>query len=385
MRYDIFVTVWGQNFTEKFVKHSVPSQLFPGNLPALSSKSDIIYHIYTDRESKIIFDSIIPELIKYVEVKFHYFEDINYKGANLKEVVSNSDLKTVKHNVQRLTSHHMLANKNVIAAILLDSDFILADGCFAKVHELREKGYHAVMTSLARLNENSVSSVLTDLLQNPIKSRDLVKLCLAHMHPIYFGYFMGSDFNSEYPVQLNWPVVASNDDLTGFIVRCIFPHPLLIIPDGHRGSAARKYFSTMDYDFVFRAVADNKKIYLSQSSEEILISKLTRETYAPANNSYLKVTIDRMANFILYNSNRRHSFFLDKSIQFLYEKGGNWNEVNNETQKFMKNVKKTIEHKINISMVPNPKSLVQLKSYLGSIEDFNSPQILDRMNRWMTD
>ena len=385
MRYDIFVTVWGQKFTEKFVKYSVPSQLFPGNLPALSSKSDIIYHIYTDRESKIIFDPIIPELIKYVEVKFHYFENINYKNANLKEVVSNSDLKTVKHNVQRLTSHHMLTNENVIAAILLDSDFILADGCFAKVHELREKGYHAVMTSLARLNENSVSLVLTDLLQNPIKSKDLVKLCLVHMHPIYFGYFMGSDFNSEYPVQLNWPVVESNDGLTGFIVRCIFPHPLLIIPDGNRGSAARKYFSTMDYDFVFRAVADNKKIYLSQSSEEILISKLTSETYAPANNSYHKVTIDRMANFILYNSNRRHGFFLDKSIQFLCEKGGNWNEVNKEARKFMKNVEKTIEHKINISMVPDPKSLVQLKSYLGSIEDFNSPQILDRMNRWMTD
>ena len=385
MRYDIFVTVWGQNFTEKFVKHSVPSQLFPGNLPALSSKADIMYHIYTDRESKKIFDPIMPELIKYVEVKFHYFENINYKNANLKEVVSNSDLKTVKHNVQRLTSHHMLTNKSVIAAILLDSDFILADGCFAKVHELREKGYHAVMTSLARLNENSVSSVLTDLLQNPIKSKDLVKLCLVHMHPIYFGYFMGSDFNSEYPVQLNWPVMESNVGLTGFIVRCIFPHPLLIIPDGKRGSAARKYFSTMDYDFVFRAVADNKKIYLSQSSEEILISKLTSETYAPANNSYHKVTIDRMANFILYNSNRRHNFFLDKSIQFLCEKGGNWNEVNKEAQKFMKNVEKTIEHKIKISMVPDPKSLVQLKSYLGSIEDFNSPQILDRMNRWMTD
>ena len=92
-----------------------------------------------------------------------------------------------------------------------------------------------------------------------------------------------------------------------------------------------------------------------------------------------------MANFILYNSNRRHGFFLDKSIQFLCEKGGNWNEVNREAQKFMKNVEKTIEHKINISMVPDPKSLVQLKSYLGSIEDFNSPQILDRMNRWMTD
>ena len=80
MRYEIFVTVWGQKFTEKFVKYSVPSQFFPGNLPALSSKSDIIYHIYTDRESKIIFDPIIPELIKYVEVKFHYFENINYKN-----------------------------------------------------------------------------------------------------------------------------------------------------------------------------------------------------------------------------------------------------------------------------------------------------------------
>ncbi|MAV88019.1 MAG: hypothetical protein CMM67_07205 [Rhodospirillaceae bacterium] len=388
MRYDIFVTVWGQTFTEKFIRYSVKSQLFPGNLPALSLKSDINYHIYTDKESKIIFDPIIKELNKYVQVKFHYFEDIMYKGANLKEVVLNSDVQTVKHNVQRLTSQHMLSDKNVIAAILLDSDFILADGCLTRMHELREKGYHAVITSLTRLNEDSVSSLLTDFLQNPIESADLVKMCLDHMHPIYSGYFMGSDSNSEYPVQLNWPVVTTNigkTNLVGFIVRCIFPHPLLVIPDKNKGSAARKYFSTMDYDYVFRAIGDNNKIYLSQSSEEILISKLTKETYAPANNEYHKVTIDRMANFILYNSNRRHSFFLNKPIYFLCEKDGNWDEINKKAQKFIENVEKTIECKINISRASDPKSLIQLKSYLGSIEDFNSPQILDRMNRWMTD
>ena len=78
-------------------------------------------------------------------------------------------------------------------------------------------------------------------------------------------------------------------------------------------------------------------------------------------------------------------FFLNKPIYFLCEKDGNWDEINKKAQKFIENVEKTIECKINISRASDPKSLIQLKSYLGSIEDFNSPQILDRMNRWMTD
>ena len=56
MRYDVFVTVWGQDFVKKFTEISLASQLTPGNIPALASESEIHYHIYTDRHSRKYFD-----------------------------------------------------------------------------------------------------------------------------------------------------------------------------------------------------------------------------------------------------------------------------------------------------------------------------------------
>ena len=39
MRYDVFVTVWGKDFVEKFVEFSLGSQLAAGNLPALAEQA----------------------------------------------------------------------------------------------------------------------------------------------------------------------------------------------------------------------------------------------------------------------------------------------------------------------------------------------------------
>ena len=73
MRYDVFVTVWGQSFVRKFIDLSLVSQLALGNLPALTKNADVYYHIYTDKESRKFFKSNLLELSRYAKIQFYYF------------------------------------------------------------------------------------------------------------------------------------------------------------------------------------------------------------------------------------------------------------------------------------------------------------------------
>ena len=153
MRYDVFVTVWGQTFVRKFVNLSLVSQLAKGNLPALANNADVFYHIYTDKASREYFEPKLLELSKHVKVQFYYFDEIPFGSGSLEQAISNSDVTTIKHNVQRITANLMLSGLKDSAAVLLDSDFIIADGSLDRMHRLRKKGKRAVMTALLRLNE----------------------------------------------------------------------------------------------------------------------------------------------------------------------------------------------------------------------------------------
>ena len=138
IRYEIYVTVWGERFVKKFLSFALKSQLAPGNLPMLSANSSVLYRIYTDKGSREFFEPEISKLQAILEVEFIYFEDIQFSGSTLAQAVLNSDSKLIKHNVQRQTAHHhidrAIKNKDT-AVILLDSDFIFSNGSFLHLHQ----------------------------------------------------------------------------------------------------------------------------------------------------------------------------------------------------------------------------------------------------------
>jgi hypothetical protein len=378
MRYDVFVTVWGQDFVNKFTEFSLASQLTSGNLPALAEQAEIHYHIYTDRESQELFEPSLAALANIAEPHFHFYDEIAYGGGTLDQAIANSDPTTVKHNVQRLTAQHMLSDLSESAAVLLDSDFIIADGSFARMHDLRVQGKRAIATSLMRLNENTAVPVLREHISEHLSPRALVGLCLEHMHPIFAGYFADAKQSTSYPSQLNWRVGSS-----GVIAHGLFPHPLMVIPDHASGEGGNKYFSTMDYDYALRAVSDDSAIHLSPSSDEILICKMTPDTYLTEKDQGSALTIDRMAHFILNNTNIRHRIFLDQSVQFVAEEAGDWEIVTNDAGRFIEASYKAVELAVNQLSTKDSLTLVHLKSFLGPIEDFMSPQLQSRMQGWL--
>jgi hypothetical protein len=385
VRYDFFVTVWGQPFVRKFIDLSLFSQLSPGNLPKIAKSAEIHYHIYTDKASRELFGSSLLELSKYAEIKFYYFDEIPFDGGNLDQAISNSDVKTVKHNVQRITANHMLSDLKDSAAVLMDSDFIVADGSLARMHGLRQKGKRAVMVPLLRLNETTASPILYENMTFYLTARNLVKLCFNHMHPILDAFFMGSKCSTSYPSQLNWWVGKSRQTSSarvGIVTQCLFPHPLMIEPDLLARDSGVKYFSTMDYDYALRVVADDNAIHLSKDSDEILICKISPEEYRANNENSEPLSRERMAQFILNNTNIRHRFFLDQLVYFVADRDGDWDMVSRDAAYFIEETYKTVDAMISQLSITDPMTMVYLKSFLGPIENFISPQVQSRMKKF---
>jgi hypothetical protein len=359
VRYDVFVTVWGQSFVRKFIDLSLVSQLALGNLPALAKNADVYYHIYTDKESRKFFKSNLLELSRYAKIQFYYFDEIAYGSGNLQQAILNSDITTIKHNVQRITANHMLSGLKDSAAILMDSDFIIADGSLDRMHGLRLKGKRAVMATLLRLNETTASPVLHQDFAFYLEARNLVKLCIKYMHPIFAAYFMDSQHATNYPSQLNWWVGDSKKDLNaraGVITQCLFPHPLMVEPDLLASNSGAKYFSTMDYDYALRVVANDDDIYLSRNSDEILI---------------------------LNNTNIRHRLFLDQLVYFVADCDGDWDAVSGDANQFIENTYKMLDGMVSSLSIADPITTVYLKSFLGPIENFISPQVQSRIKDFL--
>lgn len=384
MRYDFFVTVWGRHFVRKFIDLSLFSQLAGGNIPALADDAEIHYHIYTDRISRSFFESSLLELSKYAEIKFYYFDEIPYLYGTLDQAILNSNSEVIKHNVQRVTSNHMLSGLKESAAVLLDSDFIMTDGSLSRMHALRKEGYQAVMVPLLRLNETSAKSVLYENQDIYLIARNLVKLCLEHMHPILTKYFVGSEYSTSYPSQLNWWVDKSPNEpniKSGIITQCLFPHPFMVEPDLLANNGSSRYFSTMDYDYALRAVSNDNAIHLSKNSDDILICKISPEKYRPKGDTTDPLSKERMAQFILNNSNIRHRFFLNQLVYYFVETEGDWKSASLVATQFVEDSYEIVDKIINQTNMSDPKTLVYLKSFLGPIENFISPQVQSRLKK----
>ena len=382
MRVDIYVTVWGAAYVEKFLTYSLASQLAPGNIPALAGADvSFVYHIYTDRDSEPHFHPGIEALARHAEIRFRFYEDIPYKGATLADAMANSPPASVKHNVQRLTSLRFVAEaarEKSDAVLLLDSDFIFSDGSWPALIAARRAGAEAVCAMFLRLDEGIAAPLLKDRIAQGMGPREIVAVGLAALHPIARSMFVDADPFASYPSQLNW-WVGPPDAQAGLVTHCFFPHPLLVVPrDGVR------YASTMDYEFALRAASDDSAIRLIRTSDELLVCKMTPSSYLADRPMGSGANLADIARFTVSNTNIRHRLFMDQPIRFVA--GGSdevWREAEIQSAHYVEAIYKAAELILGHANT-DARSLVFLKSFLGPIEDFASPQTAARLKGWMS-
>ena len=383
MRYEFFVTVWGEPFVRKFLDYSIAGQLSVGNLPALSADAEITFHIFTDRLSEPYFYPGIKAFEADVELQWHYFEDIEFRHGTLDDAVRQSDPTVVKHNVQRITSQQVLASAAQIgaAAVLLDSDFIFADGAFARMHALRKSGKKGLAAMFLRLEEDSAGPRLRENTSGAargwdgLSARKLVRIGLDRPHHVTSAFFVDAAKFTGYPTQLNWRVSDR-----GFVTHCFFPHPIMVMPSLSNAN----YFSTMDYECSLRCVDNDDDLHLARSSDEFLVCKMSPARYladAPRDGA---PAIDAVARFALNNTNLRHSYFMKQPLRYVAAADdAAFAAAEGESSAFVEAVYKAVELGLGQASADNAQALVFMKSFLGPIENFMSPQVYSRLKDWL--
>lgn len=73
MRFHLLSVFWGDEFTDRFARVALRSLLAPGNLPALASAHQVVYHIHTTAaDAKRLSDNpVFKEVGRYVEYRVH--------------------------------------------------------------------------------------------------------------------------------------------------------------------------------------------------------------------------------------------------------------------------------------------------------------------------
>ena len=380
MRYRVFMTVWGARYVAKFLELALPTHFSPGNLGAVAADADVIYTIYTDRESVDALRAGVEALDPPCPVEFAYFDEIPHRGGTIAEALANSDPRIVKHTVQRISSHHLLARAAEdadCAVLLLDSDFILGDGALANAHTLRRQGRKVAAAMHMRLSDEAAGGAIRARLAEdvPLTGRELVGLGLERLHHVDREHFVDSERFTAYPSHLNWRVGTA-----GFVTHCFFPHPLMVVPP----PGGLRFFSSLDYEIALRASDDDGAIHLSRDSDDMLICKISADSYRVGEGGAGTPNLETMARFAVDNTNIRHRLFMEQPIRF--RAGGTeaeWQMAERESTRFVGGIYKAAELIIAAAEAGNPRNLVYLKSFLGPIEDFMSPATHARLSGWI--
>ena len=252
-----FITaVWGEAYTRLYIDTVLPTQASAGNLGAFAGRGGgDMYCIHTTRAgAAMIRDAPVYDAVAaMIDVQFFYIDEL-FEGDRPKHTVVT---EVHKHAIE-------MACREGAAMVFLCPDAIWSDGSFARLIELAERGYRAVMMPGIRLcKETFLPAFLERFTPDPsgvttVGPRPLTGLGLEHPHQITTTLFWDASMLNPHMSHLYFRLPSEgggpgtgDDDATavgggGFVARCFHLHPFMVWP---RRSETR-FHSTIDGDFV---------------------------------------------------------------------------------------------------------------------------------------
>lgn len=223
MNFHLINVVWGEEYTKLLLDVCLPTQLATGNIPTLCS-SQSVYKIYTtskDAET-ITKHPIYLKLIQHIKTQIKIFN------------VPNNYLKLHHHQLMTYCHNHAIveANRDNCTLIILCPDCVWSAQTFSNLLKIAKTGKRVIVVpSLSVVTETFIPEFLVKFGsdgETPIEvsSRDLVKVSLAHLHPLMKSYtWEQGGISNIWPSYFHWDV-----DETGMITRSFRMHPLMIDP-----------------------------------------------------------------------------------------------------------------------------------------------------------
>jgi hypothetical protein len=341
------IAVWGESYTQLFLKVALPAQLSSGNLGAFTNKASI-FQIYTTSEdaTTIRQSSVFKQLEQIMSVEFCI---ITKSSVNRYILMSSCHKKAIEY-----------ANKRSAALIFLTPDCIISDGSLAQVLTLLASGIRVISTVGLRLKLETVVSKLDNFF-NPektiidISSRELMKIALNALHPITLQHIW-NETEKMIPNNLFWR--AENEGLLG---RCFHLHPLMVY-----SRRTMNFLSTIDRDFPLSACPDPNDHYVVIDSDEIFICELStesREIDGTVKNGSIQELIHFSENQV--NSNHRNNAVPHIMMHTGVKTTEIWNAASLESDSIMNEIFDALDRPILHLLIKNPTQLIGRLIRLG--------------------
>lgn len=372
MAYRLFLLLWGEDFIARWAAWARPSLLTPGNLPALAENGPPSLDVYTDRSSQAALGAALAPLAGLMETRMHFLDDMRAQGRPLMEHAARLRPPEFKYEIQAVCARHFIDGalaEGSPATIFLDSNFILGDGTLAAVDARRRAGARAVLVSVSRIETEAASHALDGLFAHDRAPgpRALARVTLDHPHPASAAFFVDSPCFTPYPSQLFWRVGTD-----GILIHAFIPHPLMVVA----AAPMRQFQSTPDYDMALRAAPDTA-IHLAGDSDDMLLCKFSSAEHLGERQAGPPPSPVNLALFALAATHHRHRTLARKPIRIHagHIDPASWREAEAEAQRLFEAMDERIRFIAANAGRLDAKFLFHLKSHLGPIEDYLSPQV----------
>ena len=329
--FHFVLAVWGEDYTDLFLKVTLPNQLSPNNLPSFSYEGRLPnkYQIYTtSKDAEVIQNSpAYLRLSGIINTEFRIIDELINK-ANAGEI-NKYETQTIAHD----SAIKEVINNNG-AFVFLAPDTLCPDGTFVKMQKIAMTGKRVIIVGIiCAVIETLVPQLLKYYSEKDfsitISSRKLVRLIYDHIHPRTKIKFWDSiPFLNAWPGNLYW-----NIEQEGVLLRGLHMNPLMIIPEKGDEPLYVPGGGSIDGDYSSRACPDFNDVYVAEDSDEmffIALDKFESPKLPPEKASTLRV-----AEWVRKHASAHHNLiFPKKRIRFHFDElSPNWEKVEQESDR----------------------------------------------------
>lgn len=262
-RYAFILAIWGEKYISRFTSHGLPTQLAPGNLPALPSDR-CTYHIFTRAADvpKLSSSASFQHLQQLMPTKIHFIDDV-YLGLRYAAM-------TECHN------RGIACGKGKDCAfVFLSPDTLWSDGSLSHMHQVLSTGKRAVLIAGPRVAAEQALPLLDSLPPQSdcsirLSGRTLVDLILKTSHPLSKAdtwseggkRFLGGSFHFDVKEE-------------GILMMCPWLHPLAVRPV----NPAVRLTNTLDFQYVQDSCPSLDDLHVVEDSDQLCVAEFSESDH----------------------------------------------------------------------------------------------------------
>lgn len=281
----ISIPVWGQPFTDNFVRYCCASLLAPNNVPALARDHSVHLVIFTSRDTAALLeaDPLLDRLRRHAAIRFVLYDDrqIGYGKA----MEAHYGHEPVHYSERSLAFYYARSCKFVLmscahyvalaAGRVSDAkvscqvaDSLLSDGSLPRIAALLAGDADAVLLNGLQLP----AAVLRPLLERRFRredgalqlaSTDCEQLLIEHL-PAY--NFARPDGRAQIPLRVCWRVGGK-----GVVAHCNHYHPIGLNPKA-LAHPLRLTIDPVDSRFVDRTTLEAARLHIVRDAGIVALS-----------------------------------------------------------------------------------------------------------------